>query len=659
MPGAETRTSAHLCTMPLSVTVTATKLLLSASGLQIRFNGQDIVEAKPVPRNIPNTIPQSQEWYVSLKLTGAAKEVYENGIYELRLLDIDPSSQPTWTNNQAGAEQAAADIAVMIRSASGGGGGEVLIRNAADDETLATVTAPDSYVIPPIRIPYVDAAGALQYFVVYVDSIASGELTVTEPGGGAPPVPRFTVRTTDTATVVGYRDLVSPTMDLPQSKIRYKDEANATQELAASDTEFDGTNLRPATIIGRGTMRNSAGTGFDFVTAADLVANAVPDAPDVTYQRVDSASNPIGSPVDVPAGTAPNITCPDGTVANKASSPTYTLAVKSNSTELLPKVRVQLRDGSTVDYDYLPTPTVIHTEQAVTNVVRTYTAGDTWNKPAGLKELLVLAIGAGGGGGSGRRGAASSQRSAGGGGGGGAMVWRRIPAASLASTETVTIGAGGTGGAAQTADSTNGNAGTLGGDTSFGSLVIADGGGSGAAGSTGGSGTGGANGGLASACTPAFGPNAWSGQQRVTPSASNGDAGANGMNGTGAAPSGGAGGGISSANAVGSGGAGGGCYNDGSLTAGPTGGASSGGDGTAGTNNVGLQLLLNTVALAVGIGTAGSGGGASIVGAAGSGGAGGNYGAGGGGGGASLNGSNSGAGGNGAGGLVVLVEIYN
>lgn len=123
MPGAETRTSAHLCTMPLSVTVTATKLILSASGLQIRFNGQDIVEAKPVPRNIPNTIPQSQEWYVSLKLTGAAKEVYENGIYELRLLDIDPSSQPTWTNNQAGAEQAAADIAVMIRSASGGGGG--------------------------------------------------------------------------------------------------------------------------------------------------------------------------------------------------------------------------------------------------------------------------------------------------------------------------------------------------------------------------------------------------------------------------------------------------------------------------------------------------------------------------------------------------------
>lgn len=180
----------------------------------------------------------------------------------------------------------------------GGGGGEVLIRNAADDETLATVTAPDSYVLPAIRIPYVDAAGDPQYFLAYVDSIVSGELTVTEPGGGAPPVPRFTVRTTDTATVVGYRDLVSPTMDLPQSKIRYKDEANATQELAASATEFDGTNLRPATIIGRGTMRNSAGTGFNFVTAADLVANTVPNAPDVTI--LDQDSNTVATP---PAGT--------------------------------------------------------------------------------------------------------------------------------------------------------------------------------------------------------------------------------------------------------------------------------------------------------------------------------------------------------------------
>lgn len=123
MPGAETRTSAHLCTMPLSVTVTSTKLILSGSGIQIRFNGQDIIEAKPSPRNAAGTVPQSQGWYVLLRLTGDAREAYGKDAYELRLLDIDPSSQPTWTNNQTGAEQAAADIAVMIRSAPGGGGG--------------------------------------------------------------------------------------------------------------------------------------------------------------------------------------------------------------------------------------------------------------------------------------------------------------------------------------------------------------------------------------------------------------------------------------------------------------------------------------------------------------------------------------------------------
>lgn len=421
---------------------------------------------------------------------------------------------------------------------------------------------------------------------------------------------------------------------------------------------LDGPTWRipSVTVQLKDSAKNPIGSADSYLPGA----NTSKTAPDGSIQRKDSANNNIGSPIAVRSNqTGLAVTCPDGTVANKASSPTYTLAVKSNSTEVLPKVRVQLRDGSTVDYDYLPTPTVIHTEQAVANVTRTYTAGDTWNKPAGLKEVLVLAVGAGGGGGSGRRGAASSQRSAGGGGGGGAMVWRRIPAASLASSETITIGAGGPGGAAQTADSSNGNAGTIGGDTSFGTLVIADGGGSGAAGSTGGSGTGGSSGGLASACTPAFGPNTWSGHPRVTPSASNGSDGSNGLNGSGAAPSGGAGGGISAANAVGSGGAGGGCYNGGSLTAGPAGGAASGGAGNAGTANVGVQLLLDLVSLAVGIGTAGSGGGGSIVGVAGSGGNAGNYGAGGGGGGASLNGNNSGAGGNGSGGLVVLVEIYD
>ncbi|HRD54628.1 MAG TPA: hypothetical protein PKY96_18470, partial [Flavobacteriales bacterium] len=130
-------------------------------------------------------------------------------------------------------------------------------------------------------------AGDPQFFPVYVDSIDTGELTVTEPGGGAPPVPRFTVYATNGITVVGHRDLVSPALTLPQSVIKYKDAANASQELAASDTLFDGTYLKPTTEIPRRALRNSAGTGYEFVAVEDLVNDTVPTAPDATVKTTD------------------------------------------------------------------------------------------------------------------------------------------------------------------------------------------------------------------------------------------------------------------------------------------------------------------------------------------------------------------------------------
>ncbi len=96
--------------------------------------------------------------------------------------------------------------------------------------------------------------------------------------------------------------------------------------------------------------------------------------------------------------------------------------------------------------------------------VHVYTSNDTWTKPANLDFVIVEVI-AGGGGSGGCAGAPAAS----GGGGAGGYSWRKIAAASLGATETVTIGAAGAGGAPL------GSA-TAGGDSSFGSLATATGG---------------------------------------------------------------------------------------------------------------------------------------------------------------------------------------
>jgi hypothetical protein len=105
--------------------------------------------------------------------------------------------------------------------------------------------------------------------------------------------------------------------------------------------------------------------------------------------------------------------------------------------------------------------------------IQVFTAGGTWTPSDITRELdyiEVEIIGAGGGaGGSGAT--AAAQWAIGGAGGGGGYAFRKIAAALLnLAGETVTIGAGGTGGAA------GANNGTAGGTSSFGALCSATGG---------------------------------------------------------------------------------------------------------------------------------------------------------------------------------------
>lgn len=111
--------------------------------------------------------------------------------------------------------------------------------------------------------------------------------------------------------------------------------------------------------------------------------------------------------------------------------------------------------------------------------VQHFTSSGTWTKPGSGTRTLVRCGAGGGSGGKGRTNAP------GGGGGGGASVEGVFATASLGSTETVTIGDGGT---AQTTADSNGNPGS---NTTFGSWVTAYGGGRGGGSASGGAGGGG------------------------------------------------------------------------------------------------------------------------------------------------------------------------
>jgi len=285
----------------------------------------------------------------------------------------------------------------------------------------------------------------------------------------------------------------------------------------------------------------------------------------------------------------------------------------------------------------------IKLENTQASILREYISNDTWTKPDGLKELIVVCVGAGGGGGSGRNGANNVAKYGGGGGRGGSMVVDIIQASDLSSSISITVGSGGSGGAAITSPDTNGLAGTAGGDTSFGSFVIAKGGGGGQGGTSTAYGAGGS---LQSGDTPSWVPNRLIG----APSAGDSALGRNGLDGQYATPSSGR---SYSTNGTATNAhrAGGGVYDGLTLISNDT------NAGTDGQNHVGknIHFMLEETG-SYGIGTAGNGGGDGLKG-----GNGGNCGATGAGGGSNNlfnNNGGSGAGGNGGDGLVKLVEIY-
>jgi len=269
--------------------------------------------------------------------------------------------------------------------------------------------------------------------------------------------------------------------------------------------------------------------------------------------------------------------------------------------------------------------------------VQVFTSSGTWSKPTNAKMVHVVCIGGGGGGGSGAKRSAVSVAGGGGGAGGGGHTFVTVAASLLGSSESVTVGLGGSGGTAQTTNDTNGSNGAGGGTSSFGSWLKANGGFAGNAGTTTAGGSGSVGG--AGVSSGGLGGNGGGAASAGGTAGNTGNEGAGGGGGGGGA-------GVTGGGAVGDGGAGG------VIAASPV-TASAGGINSSSTAAVaGTANTSNFIA-----GSGGGGGYSSTTAAGGTGGAGGAPGGAGGGGGGAV-GFTSGAGGAGANGRVIVITYF-
>lgn len=310
-------------------------------------------------------------------------------------------------------------------------------------------------------------SGGIPYFSSASTWASSGALTANALviGGGAGVAPSTTTTGTGVVTALGVNVGTAGSFVVNGGALGTPSSGTVTNLTGTASININGTV--GATTPTTGAFTTLSATGVATFSAGSAAAPAITTSGDtntgIFFPTADAVGFAAGG-ADVARITAGQLS------VSSTSSSGSSLRLYEDTDNGTNYVDIVAPAAITSDRT-LTLPDLTGTVSLATYTTQVFTSSGTYTKPAGVSAIKVTVVGGGGGGGSAAANAPGFNSAATGGGGAGTSI-KLIAASSVGSTETITIGALGSGG-------TSGGNGTAGGTSSFGSHCSATGGGAG------------------------------------------------------------------------------------------------------------------------------------------------------------------------------------